>query len=79
MSRRVLFCLALLILLGGMALAVFVVPARTCGMDQFECFNTRNVPKFLTAIGAGIAAFTIAVVARLLPKRRSNGSINRPN
>ncbi len=79
MSRRVLFSVALLILLGSMALAIFVVPARTCGMDQFKCFNTRNALKFLTGIGAGIAALTIAVVASLLPKRRSNRSIDRPS
>jgi len=68
MSRRVLFSVALLILLGGVALAVWVVPARTCGMDQFDCFSSRNFPKFLTGMGAGIAAFAVAIVASLLPK-----------
>jgi hypothetical protein len=68
MSRRVLFSVAPLILLGGVALAVWVVPTRTCGMDQFDCFSSRNFPKFLTGMGAGIAAFAVAVVASLLSK-----------
>jgi hypothetical protein len=68
MSRQVLFSVALLIPLGGVALAVWVIPARTCGTDEFDCFSSRNFAKFLTGMGAGIAAFAVAIVASLLPK-----------
>ncbi len=63
MSRRVLFySLALVILLGGLALAVFLIPARTCGMDDFTCQEARNMPKVLVGIGAIVAAFVVAAV-----------------
>lgn len=59
MSRRLLYVVALVILLGGLALALFVVPAGSCPMDS-NC--ARNVPKALVAIGAGLAALVVAII-----------------
>ncbi len=77
MARGAMFLLAFLVLLGGVALALFVVPTRTCGMDAFDCFGSRNAPKFLAGLGAALAALAVAVIAAFLPKgptQRSNGT-----
>jgi hypothetical protein len=72
-SRRLLYSFALLILLGGLALALFVVPAGSCPMDS-DC--AANLPRALVAIGAGLAAFVVAIIgmfreAPFRPTRRS--------
>jgi len=56
------YSIALVILLGGLALALFVVPARTCRMDDFNCFDSHNLPKGLVAAGAGVAAAAVAII-----------------
>jgi hypothetical protein len=61
-----LFSVAVAILFGGIALAIWVVPTRSCGMDEFNCDPT--IDKFLTGVGALIAAFVVAVIAGFLER-----------
>jgi uncharacterized membrane protein len=49
---------AALVLLLGLFLAIIVLEPRTCGMDEFDCFGTRNIYRYLT----GLASVLLAVI-----------------
>ena len=59
MSRRLLYAVALVVLLGGLALALFVVPTGSCPMDS-DC--APNLPKAIVAIGAAVVALVVAII-----------------
>jgi uncharacterized membrane protein len=56
--RRIALLAAALVLLVGLFLAVVVLEPRTCGMDEFDCFGSRNMYRYLT----GFASLLLAIV-----------------
>ena len=74
MTTKVLLGIALAVLILGVTLAVFVVPVRTCGMDEFDCYP--NVDKMALGVGAGVLSLGFGVAASFswLGERGARGS-----
>jgi hypothetical protein len=61
-SRRgIAFLAAALVLLVGL-LAIVVLDPRTCGMDEFDCFGSRNIYRYLTGFAAVLLASVIVAL-----------------
>jgi hypothetical protein len=60
--RRVAFVAAALVLLLGLFLAIIVLEPRTCGMDEFDCFGSRNIHRYLTGFGSVLIAAVIVAL-----------------
>jgi hypothetical protein len=73
-SRRALISVAVVTLVVGIALAFFVVPPRTCAMDEFECFERRNEPRIWTGAAAAVVAIATTAIALSRPERRGHES-----
>ena len=56
-SRRGIALLAAAgVLLAGLVVAVVVLEPRTCGMDEFECFGSRHIYRYLTGFASVLVA-----------------------
>ena len=61
-GRRVAFLAAALVLVLGLVLAIVVMEPRTCGMDEFDCFGSRNIYRYLTGFAPVLlATVTVAI------------------
>jgi uncharacterized membrane protein YidH (DUF202 family) len=61
-SRRTAWLAAALVLLVGFFLAIVVLEPRTCGMDEFDCFGSRNIHRYLTGFGSVLIAAVIVAL-----------------
>ena len=61
-SRRIAFVAAALVLVLGLFLAIAVMQPRSCGMDEFDCFGSRNIYRYLTGFASVLLAFVIAAL-----------------
>ena len=61
-SRRIAWLAAALVLLVGFFLAIVVLEPRTCGMDEFDCFGSRNIHRYLTGFGSVLIAAVIVAL-----------------
>jgi hypothetical protein len=61
LSRWIVYLIAGSVLVVGLFLAVVVMEPRVCGMDEFECFDSRNVPRYLTGAVAVVVAIVIVI------------------
>jgi uncharacterized membrane protein len=62
-SRRgIAFLAAALVLLVGLFLAIVVLDPRTCGMDEFDCFGSRNIYRYLTGFASVLLATVIVAL-----------------
>ena len=62
-GRRIAFLAAVLVLVVGLFLAVVVMEPRTCGMDEFDCFGSQNIYRYLTGFVSVLLAIVVAVTA----------------
>jgi uncharacterized membrane protein len=60
-SRRIAFLAAVLVLVVGLVMAIVVMEPRTCGMDEFDCFGSRNIYRYLTGFVSALLALVIVV------------------
>jgi uncharacterized membrane protein len=58
-GRRIAFLAAALVLIVGLFMAILVMEPRTCGMDEFECFDSRNIYRYLTGFVSVLLAIVI--------------------
>ena len=61
-SRRIAFVAAALVLVLGLFLAIVVMEPRSCGMDEFDCFGSRNIYRYLTGFASVLLAVVIAAL-----------------
>ena len=63
-SRRpgIAFLAAALVLLVGLFVDVAVLEPRTCGMDEFDCFGSRNIYRYLTGFASVLLASVIVAL-----------------
>ncbi len=61
-GRRIAFLAAALVLVGGLVLAILVMEPRTCGMDEFDCFGSRNIYRYLTGFASVLLAVVIVAI-----------------
>jgi uncharacterized membrane protein len=61
-SRRIAFVAAALVLVLGLFLAIAVMQPRSCGMDEFDCFGSRNIYRYLTGFASVLLAVVIAAL-----------------
>jgi uncharacterized membrane protein len=60
-GRRIAFLAAVLVLVVGLFLAIVIMEPRTCGMDEFECFASRNIYRYVTGFVSVLLALVIVV------------------
>jgi hypothetical protein len=60
-GRRIAFLAAALVLVLGLFLAIVVIEPRTCGMDEFDCFGSRNIFRCLIGFASVLLAIVIVV------------------
>lgn len=58
-GRRIVFLAAALVLVVGLFVAILVMEPRTCGMDEFACFDSRNIYRYLTRFVSVLLAIVI--------------------
>jgi hypothetical protein len=56
--RRVTIVIAGAVVIVGSFLAIVVIEPRTCGMDEFECFASRDIYRYL----AGFVSVLLSIV-----------------
>jgi hypothetical protein len=62
-SRRgITFLVGALVLIVGLFVAVFVLEPRRCGMDEFDCFGSRNIYRDLTGFASVLLASVIGAL-----------------
>jgi uncharacterized membrane protein len=61
-GRRIAFLAAALVLVAGLFVAIVVMEPRTCGMDEFDCFGSRNIYRYLTGFVSVFLAIVIAAI-----------------
>ena len=50
------------VLLVGFFLAIVVLEPWTCGMDEFDCFGSRNIYRYVTGFGSVLLAAVIVAL-----------------
>jgi uncharacterized membrane protein len=62
-SRRwIAFLAAAVVLLAGFFVALVVLEPRACGMDDFDCYGSENIYRYLTGFASVLLACVLVAL-----------------